>query len=50
MTARSCRSYVTSLDEMETCMNAIFNILECIDITIDDDMLANAKIAAYMSN
>ena len=26
------------------------NILECVDITIDDDMLANSKIAAYMSN
>ena len=26
------------------------NILECIDIDITDDMLANAKIAAYMAN
>ena len=26
------------------------NILECISIDITDDMLADAKIAAYMSN
>jgi len=28
----------------------IDNIFECIHIDIDDDMLANAEIASYMSN
>lgn len=26
------------------------NLLECISISIDDDMLKDAKIASYMSN
>lgn len=26
------------------------DILKCIDITIDDDMLKDAKIASYMAN